>query len=250
MTDKMKHKMRLSAGQVDGEKERRERQRDSKTRQAGREAGVSDPDRNLKTVIGGPDAVLSLPALYFSFSLCSAPADEGQSQKVLFVIFWIRQISGSSCCSLGWQIESAEETKAKEKNQTWNTCCYFAWSLLLSLSLFVFLSHLSLFEGMHGYNQEAYWDETNREDKGNVKKKKKKVLKYGQRRRDEGREQWRDREREREMETEGFLSILLCFHWTVFQVPWSSSYCVSLSLSLFFLLSHTETQKNWSVCDT
>lgn len=85
MTDKMKHKMRLSAGQVDGEKERRER--DSKTRQAGREAGVSDPDRNLKTVIGGPDAVLSLPALYFSFSLCSAPADEGQSQKVLFVIF-------------------------------------------------------------------------------------------------------------------------------------------------------------------
>lgn len=87
MTDKMKHKMRLSAGQVDGKKERRERQRDSKTRQAGREAGVSDPDRNLKTVIGRPDAVLSLPALYFSFSLCSAPADEGQSQKVLFVIF-------------------------------------------------------------------------------------------------------------------------------------------------------------------
>lgn len=191
MTDKMKHKMRLSAGQVDGEKERRERQRDSKTRQAGREAGVSDPDRNLKTVIGGPDAVLSLPALYFSFSLCSAPADEGQSQKVLFVIFWIRQISGSSCCSLGWQIESAEETKAKEKNQTWNTCCFFAWSLLLSLSLFVFLSHLSLFEGMHGYNQEAYWDETNREDKGNVKKKKKSVEIWSE------EERWRKRTMER-----------------------------------------------------
>lgn len=41
----------------------------------------------LKNVIGGPDTVLSPSSFYFSSSPCLAAANEGQTQKVLFVIF-------------------------------------------------------------------------------------------------------------------------------------------------------------------
>ena len=213
---------------------RKRGERDKETakqgRPGGRQAGVSDPDRNLKTVIGGPDAVLSLPALCFSFSLCLAPADEGQSQKVLFVIFWIRQISGSSCCSLGWQIESAEETKAKEKNQTRNTCCQFAWSLLLSLSLSFLTSSLI------SPCSRACTDITRRpaemkqtEDKGNVKRKDVEIRSE--------EERWRKRTMGRERD--GGFSV----HLTVFSLDCFPSalelflLCLSISLSFSYSLT-------------